>query len=305
MRVVTFNINGIRAAMRRGFRDWLAASGADVIALQEVRCRVPDLPPDAFGNYHVAYDPGQLAGRNGVALLTRQPAEVFTWRDADHPFAAEGRLIGAHLADAPLDVISVYVPKGGVPLEVAPADGGREGYTPEQQQARYERKADFLRRFTDELDARHADAEAHGRHLLVLGDFNIAHGPADISNWRGNLAHEGFLPGERAWLDAHLGPAPSLPRLAGRTIVAPTLTWQQPSHQLVDVVRAQTPDKDGPYTWWSWMGQAFARDVGWRIDYHLASPGLAKTASQPRVDRASSSEARISDHAPVVVEYEA
>jgi len=301
MRVVTFNVNGIRAAMRRGFRDWLDDTDADIIALQEVRCRVADLPPDAFGDYHLAYDPGQLAGRNGVAVLTRQPAESFTWDD--HPFAQEGRLIGVHLTDAPVDVISVYVPKGGVPLEVAPTDGGREGYTPAQQQARYERKADFLRALTAELDARQADADAQGRHLLVLGDFNIAHGPADIKNWRGNLTHEGFLPGERAWLDAQIGQAPSRHRLAGRTMLAPSLDWQPSSRPLVDVVRSQNPDEDGPYSWWSWMGQAFAKDVGWRIDYHLASPGLAAAARRSWVDRASSAEGRISDHAPVVVEY--
>ncbi|MCL2653015.1 MAG: endonuclease/exonuclease/phosphatase family protein [Propionibacteriaceae bacterium] len=302
MRVVTFNINGIRAAMRRGFRDWLDDSDADVIALQEVRCRVPDLPPDAFGAYNLAYDPGQLAGRNGVAILTRQHVPSFTWTD-DNPFAQEGRLIGVHLEDAPLDVISVYVPKGGVPLEVAPEDGGREGYTPAQQQARYERKADFLRRFTAEIDARQADAEAHGRHLLVLGDFNIAHGPADITNWRSNLTHEGFLPGERAWLDAQIGQAPSHHRLAGRTMLAPSLDWQPSSRPLVDVVRSQNKDGDGPYSWWSWMGQAFAKDVGWRIDYHLASAGLAATARQSWVDRAASADRRISDHAPVVVDY--
>jgi len=304
MRVVTFNINGIRAAMRRGFRHWLDDTDADVIALQEVRCRVPDLPPDAFGNYHLTYDPGQLAGRNGVAILTRQPVPSFTWTDTDCPFAHEGRLIGVHLGDAPLDVISVYVPKGGVPLEVAPEDGGREGHTPAQQQARYERKADFLRRFTAEIDARQAEAEAQGRHLLVLGDFNIAHGPADIKNWRGNLTHEGFLPGERAWLDAQVGRAPSHHRLAGRTMLAPSLDWQPSSRPLVDVVRSQNPDGDGPYSWWSWMGQAFAKDVGWRIDYHLASPALAATARRTWVDRAASADGRISDHAPVVVEYE-
>jgi len=305
MRVATFNVNGIRAALRRGFRDWLDGTGADVIALQEVRCRVADLPPDAFGNYHLTYDPGQLAGRNGVAILTRRPALSFTWTDTGtpNPFAQEGRLIGVHLADAPLDVICVYVPKGGVPLEVAPEDGGREGYTPAQQQARYERKAGFLRRLTAEINTRQAGAEAEGRQLLVLGDFNIAHGPADITNWRGNLTHEGFLPGERAWLDAQIGQAPSQHRLAGRTMLAPSLDWPPSARPLVDVVRCQNREGDGPYTWWSWMGQAFAKDVGWRIDYHLASPSLAAMARRSWVDRADSSDGRISDHAPVVVEY--
>ena len=332
MRIVTYNVNGIRAAMRNGFRDWLDGAGADVIALQEVRCRVPDLPPDAFGDYHVVYNPGELAGRNGVAILSRLPvATSFTWADATpaqptgqtavplllggppldvitptdgNPFAAEGRLVGVELADAPLDIVSAYVPKGGVPLEVAPENGGREGYTPQQQQARYERKVAFLGAFAAELDARHASAEARGRHLLVLGDYNIAHGPADLKNWRGNLTHEGFLPAERAWLDAMVGEAPSSSRLVGKKILAPSREWTPPERPLIDVVRALHPGVDGPYSWWSRMGQAFANDVGWRIDYHLASPGLAAKATNAWVDRAEDAASRVSDHAPVIVDYD-
>ena len=333
MRIVTYNVNGIRAAMRRGFRDWLDGCGADVVALQEVRCRVADLPPDAFGDYHVVYNPGQLAGRNGVAILSRLPvATVFTWADAalvtpvdqdaapllfggprldvieptgdGNPFATEGRLVGVELAEAPLDIVCVYVPKGGVPIEVAPKDGGREGYTPQQQQARYERKVAFLERFAAEIDAWHAAAEARGRHLLVLGDYNIAHGPADLKNWRGNLDHEGFLPAERAWLDVVAGQASSSSQLIGKKILAPSVEWTPPKRPLVDVVRALHPDVEGPYSWWSRMGQAYANDVGWRIDYHLASPGLAAKAAKAWVDRAPDADSRVSDHAPVVVDYD-
>ena len=309
MRVVTHNVNGIRAAMRRGFREWLDATDADIVALQEVRCRVDDLPDGAFGDYHVAYEPGNLAGRNGVALLTREaPAKVFSWRDAGstdvHEFASEGRLVGVELADAPLTVVSVYVPKGGVPLEVAPPAGGREGFTPEHNQARYERKLAFLQRFADELDALHVAAEDAGRHLLVLGDYNIAHGPADVKNWRTNIHNEGFLPAERAWLDATIGRAWSAGRLDGKKILAPSLDWPALQRPLVDVVRALHQDEDGPYSWWSWRGQSFTNDVGWRIDYHLASPALAEKAKTAWVDRAPDYDHRISDHAPVVVDYD-
>jgi len=317
MRIATFNVNGIRAACRRGFRAWLEQTNPDVVALQEVRCRVEDLPMEAFDGYHLTYDAGELAGRNGVALLTRRPpSRTFAWRDdilqttplaspvkQPTPFAREGRLIGADLADAPLTVVSVYVPKGGVPLAVAPPGGGREGYTPEQLDDRYKRKLAFLRRFAAELAALRVASERMGRHLLVLGDFNIAHAPADLHNWRTNLANEGFLPAERAWLDAAIGPAASANKLEGRQLAAPLMEWPPFIRPLVDVTRTLHPDDDGPYTWWSWQGKAFANDIGWRIDYHLASPSLAAVARRAWVDKGD--DARISDHAPVVVDYDA
>jgi len=318
MRIATFNVNGIRAAGRRGFRAWLDASGADVVALQEVRCRPDDLPGDVFGDYRLTYDAGELAGRNGVAILTREePATTFAWSkdivrtcptsplvSQPNAFAHEGRLIGVELADAPVTVVSVYVPKGGLPLPIAPTDGGREGYTPEQQDARYKRKLAFLRRLAAELAALRAISDRAGRHLLVLGDLNIAHAPADLHNWRGNLAHEGFLPAERSWLDAAVGEAESTARLKGRRVVAPTMEWPPFIRPFVDVARLLHPDVDGPYTWWSWQGKAFDNDVGWRIDYHLASPKLAESAVSARVDRAQIGDVRVSDHAPVIVDYD-
>jgi len=307
VRCVSFNVNGIRAAVRRGFRAWLEACDPDVVALQEVRCRADDLPADAFVGYHLTYDAGEIAGRNGVALLTREaPSGVFGWHGSGgqpSPFAREGRLIGVDLADAPLTVVSVYVPKGGVPLVVAPPDGGREGYSPEQLDERYKRKLAFLRRFAAELARLRVLCERAGRHLLVMGDLNIAHGPADLANWRGNLSSEGFLPAERAWLDAAVGPAASTERLAGRSIAAPGMTWPPFIRPFVDVARALRPDEDGPYSWWSWQGQAFAKDVGWRIDYHLASPKLAEIATRTWVDKAGEAAGRVSDHAAVVTEY--
>lgn len=143
LRVATLNINGIRAGQRRGFGSWLAGRDCDVVALQEVRCPVPALPPDAFGDYHLSYDAGTLPGRNGVAVLTRvAPLAVRTWGGAalvrppgscsDSPatapagvlarglgeFALHGRYLEVDLADSPLTVASVYVPKGGLPAEL-------------------------------------------------------------------------------------------------------------------------------------------------------------------------------------------
>lgn len=294
MRIATFNLNGIRAAHRRGFAEWLAARQCDVVALQEVRCRPTDLPEGAFGDYQVAWQPGSLAGRNGVALLTRRPPEaVRAWgpgiislgpgREMEitdgsvaglprplHRFADEGRYIGVDLADAPLTVAALYLPKGATP---DPTD--------EKTLLKQARKMNFLKGFSRHLTAARRAAAGRGRQFLVMGDFNIAHENLDLRNWRSNQRNEGFLPEEREWLSSILSP---------RT--------------MVDVVRSLHPGEEGPYSWWSWRGQAFTHDAGWRIDYQLATPALARAATFGSTDRDANYEARISDHAPVVVDYD-
>ena len=303
LRVASFNVNGIRAAQRRGFQEWLARRDPDVVTLQEVRCPVDAVPEGVFGPLHATYEPGHLAGRNGVAVLTRvPPTAVRTWDGAawhlapggcaPEPveaapgplargisrYATEGRYIEVDLADVPLTVASLYLPKGGLPAELQVP--GRMREAPDGG-ARFERKMHFLDAFGRQLARSRKDALRRGREFLLTGDLNIAHQRWDVTHWRRAHRSEGFLPAEREWIDAQIGP---------RT--------------LVDVVRRHVGDVDGPYSWWSWMGEAFAKDVGWRIDHHLATPRLARSATAAAVDREASREARISDHAPVVVDYD-
>lgn len=302
LRVATLNINGVRASHRRGFGDWLATRGCDVVALQEVRAPVAALPPGAFGDYHAVYEPGQVAGRNGVAVLTRQrPVAVRTW-DAEvlvrapgeehlhtepapdevplarglGAHAHEGRYVEVDLAEAPVTVASLYLPKGGLPAHLQ--DPRRMREAPDGG-ARYERKMRFMAAFARHLRRTRRAAASRGRQLLLLGDLNIARTRLDVAAWRRAQRAEGFLPEERAWLEEQLSP---------RT--------------LVDVVRRVHPDTEGPYSWWSWLGGAYERDAGWRIDYHLATPALARTAVSAVVDRDHRG-VRLSDHAPVVVDY--
>lgn len=287
LRVATVNVNGIRAAQRRGFEEWLDKRDCDVVTLQEVRCPEDALPEGAFGDYHAAYDAGVLKGRNGVAVLTREPAAaVRSWSlpDPDRPLpralrthADEGRYIEVDLADAPVTVASLYLPKGGLPAHLQDPKRMREA---PDGGAKHERKMAFMAGFARHLTAARKAAAKAGREFLLTGDLNIAHAPADVASWRRSHQVEGFLPEERAWLDAQLSP---------RT--------------LVDVVRTLHPDSAGPYSWWSWLGQAYAKDAGWRIDYHLATPGLARTALRAEVDREHAG-VRLSDHAPVVVDYD-
>lgn len=302
LRIASLNINGVRASHRRGFGDWLATRGCDVVALQEVRAPIGALPQDAFGDYHAVYEPGQISGRNGVAVLTRKrPAAVRTW-DAEvlvrspgeehlhtepapdevplarglSRHAHEGRYVEVDLADAPVTVASLYLPKGGLPAHLQVPHRMREA---PDGGARYERKMRFMAAFARQLSRTRRAAAARGREFLLMGDLNVAHTELDVARWRQSRRAEGFLPEERGWIGAQLSP---------RT--------------LVDVVRAVHPGTEGPYSWWSWLGQAYEKDAGWRIDYHLATPRLARSAVSAVVDRDHRG-VRLSDHAPVVVDY--
>ena len=139
----------------------------------------------------------------------------------------------------------------------------------ERQQAKF--------RFLDEFDPYLAALKTQ-REFILCGDINIAHREQDLKNWKGNRNNSGFLPEERAWMT----------KLLSET-------------GLVDVYRRLCPDTtDACYTWWSNRGQAWAKNVGWRLDYHLATPGLAQLARKEAIYK----DQRFSDHAPITVEYE-
>jgi exodeoxyribonuclease III len=139
----------------------------------------------------------------------------------------------------------------------------------ERQQAKF--------RFLDELDPHLARLKTQ-REFILCGDVNIAHKEQDLKNWKGNRKNSGFLPEERAWMT----------KLLSET-------------GLVDVYRRLQPDAtEAAYTWWSNRGQAYAKNVGWRLDYHLATPGLAQLARSETIYKAE----KFSDHAPITVEYE-
>lgn len=281
--VVSFNVNGIRAARRRGFDRWLADSGADVIGIQELRCPIGEV--GTFDGYHAAVDVGSIPGRNGVALLTRvPPAGVRSWA-TEKPrsrglgeFAAEGRYIEVDLADRPLTVGNLYLPKGGLPAELQRPGSMRE--KPDDG-AKFARKVRFLTAFARELDRSRKAALAAGREFVLLGDLNVAHTEHDVTNWRPARKMEGFLPNEREWFGSVTGP-----------------------RRLIDVVRQLHGQQPGPLTWWSWTGESFVKDVGWRIDHQLATPALARRAVAVRVDKEPSPDERLSDHAPLVVTYD-
>ncbi len=271
--ISTANVNGLRAAVRRGMGPWLAAARPDILTMQEVRAPdelVSDLLHGATSDdtsWHIAHVEAEAKGRAGVAVASRLPFVEVVTEIGPRRFKGSGRWVEATVdpaapdrgGDRPLTVISTYVFTG---------DAGDD--------ARMKEKLTFL----DRAIKRMTELRDAGHHVVLTGDLNVAHAEADIKNWKGNVGKAGFHPTERARFD----------RLAADG-------W-------VDLGRALGGDGPGPYTWWSWRGKAYDNDAGWRIDYQIASPDLAKTAVEAVVGRAPTYAERWSDHAPLTVTYD-
>ncbi|GHE54897.1 MULTISPECIES: exodeoxyribonuclease III [Streptomyces] len=263
--VTSVNVNGLRAAARKGFVEWLAATSADVLCLQEVRAEPHQMPEEVREpqGWHVVHAPAAAKGRAGVSLYTRREPDAVRVGFGSTEFDVSGRYVEADLPG--VTVASLYLPSGQVGTE------------------RQDEKYRFMDEFLAYLKELRVRAAAEGREVVVCGDWNIAHHEADLKNWRANTKNAGFLPEERAWLSRVL---------------------DAEDGGYVDVMRALHPEVEGPYTWWSYRGRAFDNDSGWRIDLAVATPGLARRAVKGFVERAASHEERWSDHAPVTVVYE-
>ena len=260
LRVLSLNLNGIRSASNKGVFDWLAGHRADIICVQELKAQLPDLTPalrqtDSYaGFFHCA----EKKGYSGVGIYSRQAPDRVIEGFGNAEFDAEGRYLQADFGK--LSVVSLYLPSGSS--------------SDERQQAKFR----FLDQFRPRLERLASDARRDEREVLLCGDWNIAHQPIDLKNWKANQKNSGFLPEERAWLSS----------------VFDALGW-------VDVHRRLQPEATGEaYTWWSNRGQAWAKNVGWRIDYQIATPGLAAAACRAAVYK----DQRFSDHAPLIIDYE-
>lgn len=288
VRIASVNVNGIRAATRKGMLDWLDAADIDVMALQEVRATREELAT-ALPGWQIVNDEALAKGRAGVAVASRMPSvevrRVLGSAPADgaiddpqgstEVLDSAGRWIEADfdIDGERLVVVSAYVHTG-------------EADTPKQ---------DAKWAFLDAMEKRMPQLAAASPLAVVMGDLNVGHRELDIRNWKGNVKKAGFLPRERAYFDRFLGESGAeVTGVDGST--GPGLGW-------VDVGRAFHGDVDGPYTWWSMRGRAFDNDTGWRIDYHLATPELARRVTAYTVVRAPSWDTRWSDHAPAIADY--
>ncbi|MGD9888503.1 MAG: exodeoxyribonuclease III [Halothiobacillaceae bacterium] len=254
LRIITANLNGIRSAASKGFFDWLPTQNADIVCLQELKAHVDQISDSLFWpeGYSCYYEPAERKGYSGVGLYARrEPDDVIGGFGVDE-FDNEGRYIEARFGK--LSVISLYAPSGSA--------------GPERQAS----KDRFLEVFPEHM----RELKSAGRSAIICADWNIAHKPIDLKNWRGNQKNSGFLPHERAWLDARYD-------VDG---------W-------VDAFR-EINQAEEQYTWWSNRGQAWAKNVGWRIDYQMVTPDLKGKALHASIWKDS----RFSDHAPLIMDYD-
>ncbi len=254
MRVISINTNGIRAAARKGFFDWLPRQRADFVCVQETKAQIDQLDAGLYfpKNYHCGYFDALKKGYAGTAIYSREAPLQVIRGFGESEFDNEGRYLEYRYSN--LSVISLYAPSG--------SSGDH----------RQESKWRFLDSFRLHLQA----LRRKRREFIICGDWNIAHKEIDLRNWRSNQKNSGFLPEERAWL---------------------TDLFDRVGY--VDAFRVvdQRPDQ---YTWWSNRGQSWDKNVGWRIDYQIVTPGLRGQVRKARIYR----DRRFSDHAPLIMDYE-
>jgi exodeoxyribonuclease-3 len=253
-KIISINTNGIRAAARKGFFNWLTRENPDVVCIQETKAQQSQLEADPVffpENFNSYYVDAQKKGYSGVAIYSKKhPQKVITKLGVEE-FDNEGRYLELQFND--IAIISLYAPSGSS--------------SEERQLAKF--------RFMDHFMKHLKSLKRRKREYIICGDWNIAHKNIDLKNWKGNQKNSGFLPEERAWMDE--------------------LFYRE---KYIDVFRELNQQED-QYTWWSNRGQAWAKNVGWRIDYHVATPGLAGTALSESIYK----QERFSDHAPLIINY--
>jgi len=252
MKIISYNVNGIRAAINKGWLDWLKATNADIVCLQEIKAtpdQIADLQQlNALGYHHFWY-PAKKKGYSGTAILTKLEPRHVEYGCGIESYDDEGRIIRADFDD--FSVMSAYFPSG--------SSGD------ERQSFKYQFLADF------EVYA--ADLLKSYPNLLICGDYNICHKAIDIHNPKSNANSSGFLPEERAWMEKFINSG------------------------FIDTFRHLNPDPHH-YTWWSYRAGARAKNLGWRIDYHLLSAPMLANIKRAAI----LPEAKHSDHCPILLE---
>ena len=252
-RIISYNVNGIRAALKKGFIDWLDASKPDILCLQEIKANPEQVDAEILENlnYHHYWYPAQKKGYSGTAIWTKEKPKHIEYGCGIEKYDDEGRVIRADFDT--YSVISVYMPSGS---------------SGEVRQAfKMEWLADF-QAYINEL-------KKEFPNLIICGDYNICHEAIDIHNPTKQNKTSGFLPEEREWVSQFIDSG------------------------FIDSFRLFNKEPHN-YSWWSYRANARVKNLGWRIDYNMASEPM-----RDRLSRAAIlSEAKHSDHCPILVEIE-
>jgi len=260
MRVITANLNGIRSAASKGFFEWLDLQRADVVGVQELKAQTDHVEG-------ILCKAGLLNGHFHYAdKKGYSGVGLYT--------AAEPSDILVGMGTSEFDLEGRWIEKRfdkpGRKLSLISC------YFPSGSSGEERQAAKF--RFLDVIYPHLMSLKLAGREYILMGDVNVAHKEIDLKNWRSNQKNSGFLPEERAWMTKLLGDG-----------------------GLIDVYRRLHPDVgEDCYTWWSNRGQAWANNVGWRLDYQIATRGLAELAKSASIHKAT----RFSDHAPLTIDYD-
>jgi exodeoxyribonuclease-3 len=260
LRLVSLNLNGIRSAASKGFEAWTERVSVDCMGVQEVKAQAEHVE----GRFDV------VAGMKGHFHLAEKKGYSGVGLYTRQAPSAVRTGFGAPEFDAEGRWVEARFDTSKRKFSIISCYFPSGSSSDERQQAKFR----FLALMAPHLRRLRAE-----REFILMGDVNIAHHEIDLKNWRGNRKNSGFLPEERAWMTHALDAEAGL--------------------GLVDVFRTLNPRPE-QYTWWSNRGQAWAKNVGWRIDYHLATPAIAATAMREHIYTAQ----RFSDHAPLVIDYD-
>lgn len=252
-RIISYNVNGIRAAINKGWLDWLKACNPDIVCLQEIKAHPDQLDLDLFKNleYHTYWFPANKKGYSGVAILSKTIPDHIEYGCGISSYDEEGRVLRADYGDT--SVMSIYMPSGT-------SGDLRQAF-----------KIQWLNDFKNYID----DLKKTKPNLIIGGDYNICHQSIDIHDPIRNAKSSGFLPEEREWIDSFMNSG------------------------FIDCFRHFNREPHH-YTWWSLRTNARARNLGWRIDYQLASESLKDKLRKCLI----LPEAKHSDHCPVLLEIE-
>ncbi len=253
MKIASYNVNGIRAALNKGFITWLQQADPDVICLQEIKANKEQLDLTVFAEAGYAYNywySAQKKGYSGVAILSKTEPDHLEYGTGIDYMDFEGRNLRADFGD--LSIMSLYLPSG-------------------TNMDRLEHKLKYMADFQTYIDT----LKKERPNLVILGDYNICHQAIDIHDPVRNKKVSGFLPVEREWIGNFIDSG----------FIDSFRHFNTEPHQ---------------YSWWSYRANARANNKGWRLDYGMVAQPL-----QDKLKRAVIlSEAKHSDHCPIVVELD-